>query len=295
MARKKRHLELWLGFLIIIGSVITLIGYFWLTGQPLGERGYHIYMALPDGYGLERGDRVHVSGVEAGVVRSVQLEELDKVVIRLWVARSIQLPDDSRAVLQSVGVFGDQFVLLEPGSSTTMLEDGDTIAAAPAGSLTDVIGDLGHDAEVLMGKLDRLLADPAIDDFHGLLSGLRSAAGEIERLARTNSADLQQLSASLARTASKLEETLEGVDPEKTMGDVERAVATIADAAESMRRTSESLASVAEKIDKGEGTLGRLVNDPSLYDELQKTAESLGSLTRDIQQNPGRYLKLAVF
>ncbi len=295
MRRKKRHLELWLGLLVIVSAVILLIGYFWLTGQPLAERGYHLYMVLPDGHGLERGDRVHVSGVEAGVVRSVDLESIDRVVVRIWVKRTVRLPADSRAILESVGVFGEQFVNLEPGAASTFLSDGDTIPAEPAGSFTDLIGDLGTDAEILLRKLDRLLSDPAINDFHGVLAGLRSAVGEVERITRANSADLRTLSSSLARTARTLEETIGKIEVEGMVADLETTVAELAETAIALRNSAESFESIAAKIDSGEGTLGLLVNDSSLYVELTRTTRSIGSLTTDIQQNPVRYLKLSVF
>ncbi len=295
MARKKKYLELWLGLLVIVASVVTLIGYFWLTGQPLGERGYHVYMVLPNGHGLARGDLVYVSGVEAGVVRSVELEELERVAVRIWIRRALTLPSDTRAVIKSVGLFGGQFVTLEPGNAETVLTDGDTIEAAPAGSLTDVIGNLGANAETLIARLNRLISDPAINDVHGMLSELRTAIGQVEQITRDNSGDLRRLSASLARTAEKLESTLEGVDIDATVENLELTAAKMAEAAESLRSSAASFESVVEKIDRGQGTLGLMINDSSLYIELVKTTQSVGSLTTDIQLNPGRYLKMAVF
>lgn len=295
MAQRKKNLELWLGLLVIVASALTLIGYFWLTGQPLGERGYHLFMVMNSGHGLDRGDRVHVSGVEAGVVRSVTLEEIDRVVVRIWVKRALSLPADTRAVLQSAGFFGEQFVLLQPGTATTLLSDGDTIPAAPAGSLTDVIGDLGSDAEALMVRLNRLLSDPAINDAHGVLSELRSAIGEVQSIAQANSGDLRRLSVSLAKTAETLESTVDGVDIETTLENLEMTAAEMAETAASLKTSAESFESIALKIDRGEGTLGLMVNDSSLYRELVNTTRSIGSLTTDIQLNPSRYLKMAVF
>ena len=282
--------------MVIASTVLVLIGYFWLTGQPLGQRGYHVYLILPDGHGLARGDRVNVAGVEVGVVRSVTLEAVDRVSVRLFVEQDVQMPSDSRAILQSVGVFGDQLLVLRPGVASSFLADGDTLELGPpASALLDLVGDLGKDAEIVLAKIDRLLADSAIEGFHDILTGLRSTIGQIEQIARSNSADLKTLSSSLARTALTLEETLEGVEIDKTIADLEETAAMMAEAAGALRGSAESLSSVAAKIDRGEGTLGLLVNDSSLYVELRNTTRSIGALTTDIQMNPGRYLKMAIF
>ena len=295
MARKKKYLELWLGLLIIVGAVLTTIGYFWLTGQPLGERGYNIHMVMENGGGLERGDRVQLAGVEVGVVRSVELQGIARVVVDLWVEHDVRLPSDSRAVLQSVGVFGDQFVSLQPGNASTTLSEGDTISSGTSAGLSDLMGDLSGQARQVLGKIDALLADPAIDDVHGTLEGLRGAISEIEGIARANSADLRILSSSLARTAQQLESSLEGVEVDETVRRLEATAASMAETAESLQNSAESFESIASKIDQGEGTLGLLVNDSSLYRELIRTTESIGLLTTDIRENPGRYLKLAIF
>jgi ABC-type transporter Mla subunit MlaD len=60
---RRQKFELWIGLLVIVSAVLLTWGYFWLTGQPLGERGYTVYVVLPNAQGLERGDRVQLSGV----------------------------------------------------------------------------------------------------------------------------------------------------------------------------------------------------------------------------------------
>ncbi len=82
---------------------------------------------------------------------------------------------------------------------------------------------------------------------------------------------------------------------EGAVQDLERTASSLAETAEALHGSARSLAAVARKIDRGEGTLGLLVNDPSLYEELRSAARSIRSLSRDIQENPGRYLKLAIF
>ena len=293
--RSRQNFEVWLGLLAIVSAVVLFWGYFWLTGQPLGERGYHVMVVLPDAQGLSKGARVQVAGVEVGVVRSVQLAEPERVVIRLWVQRSVQLPRDSRALLQSVGVFGDQIVMLIPGSSTTLAANGDTLTAGVATGLTDLAAELGEDAEALLKQLERLLADSTIDQVHGTVAALPGTVRGVERMVRENSSEFAAMSRSLRQTAETLNNTLSGAEVDSTLADLRATAANMSETSDTLRDLADRLASVAEKIDNGEGTLGLMVNDPGLYQDLREATQSLASLTEDIRLNPGRYLKLAIF
>ncbi len=293
--RRRQKLEIWIGLLAIVSAVVLLWGYFWLTGQPLGERGYHVYALFPNAEGLERGDPVHLAGVEVGVVRSVKLAGFDRVAVRLWLERDLQIPRDSRALLQSAGVFGNKIIQLRPGRSTATAADGDTLAAGTEAGLMDAAGDIGEQAEALLAQLDRLLADTTIDQLQGSVAALPDAIRGLERLVRENSGEFAAMSRSLRQTAETLQGTIGGAEVDSALVDLETTAATLTETAESLQTTAESLASVTDKIDRGQGTLGLLVNDPGLYEDLLSTTRSLGSLTRDIQQNPGRYLKLAIF
>lgn len=296
MARRRRQkLELWLGLLVIVSAVSLTWGYFWLTGQPLGERGYTVHLVLDDAGGLAKGNQVRMAGVEVGVVRSVELQAPDRVGVRLWIGREVELPRDSRAILESASVFGDKMIVLRPGTSSSPLADGDTLSTGTATGLTDLAADLGDRAQSVLLQVEQLLSDTAIADAHASLQALRGSVSEMERLLRKNGDDLAALSGSLRETAETLRGKLDEVEVERTIAEIEATAATMSETADLVRGSAETLSSIAEKIDRGEGTVGLLVNDPGLYDDLRTAAQNIGSLTRDIQMNPGRYLKLSIF
>lgn len=280
---------------MIVSAVLLTIGYFWLTGQPLGERGYTVIVVLPDAQGLDRGDRVHLSGVEVGTVRTVDLVAADRVIARIWLRRDLELPIDSRAIISSVGVFGDVAIRIEPGTSTTLASDGDTLTLGTTTGLMDLAGEIGDQANTLLAKLDRLLADSTIDQVHGGVAALPGTVRGLEQMIRENSDDFAAMSRSLRQTAEKLQATMDDAEVEKVVADIEKIAASLSETAKVLGETAESISSVAEKIDAGEGTLGLLVNDKGLYEDLRSAAQSLNSLTLDIQQNPGRYLKVSIF
>ena len=295
MPRRSKKLELWIGLLAIVATVVTFWGYYWLTGQPLGERGYHVYAELPNASGLSRGSQVQMSGVEVGVVRDVELIGPGRVVVRVWIQRSLQIPSDSEILVQSVGVFGDKIVLLEPGSAAEPAADGDTLGVAVSSGLMDLAGELGTKAETLLGQLDKLMADSTIDQVHGTVAALPGTVRGVERLVRENSGEFAALSRSLRETAESLNSRLTSDELDQALADIEATAARLAEVSEDFKDVADRLASIAEKIDTGEGTLGLMVNDSALYYDLRDATRSLTSLTQDIRQNPGRYIKLSVF
>ncbi len=295
MARRKQRYELWIGLLVIVSSIILAWGYYWLTGLPLGERTFSVVVLMPDAGGLGKGDRIHMVGVEVGAVSSVELQGPNRVVARLRLHRGLQLPVDSRAVLQTVGVFGDVIVTLQPGESREFATNGDTIALGTSSSLFDLAGDLGDQAEQVLQQVNQLLADSTIDQVHGAVAGLPGTVRSLERLAREGGSEFEALSVSLRETAETLRQAVGNANVEQLIADLEDTAAKLSETADSFKESAESLASIAEKIDRGEGTLGMMVNDPGLYDDLRSAVQNVDALTQDIMQNPGRYIKISVF
>ena len=295
MARRRHaRAEIWLGLLVIVSAAMLTWGYFWLTGQPLTERGYTLLISTHSSQ-LERGDRVRVAGVEVGSVTGVDLVATDRVIVRLRVRRDVRLPRDSWALIKSVGFFGEEYVDLMPGSSTALLSAGDTIAARTGTGMLGLAGEIGDKAESVLAQLDRLFADSTIADVQGTVMALRGTITELERLVNVNGDEFAALSRSLRQTAESLEKSLGGPAVEGAVADLEETAANLAEAAELLKATARSIESVAAKIDRGQGTLGKLVNDPSVYEELRSALRSTSALTRDIQENPGRYIKFSVF
>lgn len=288
-------MELWLGLLVLVSAAVLTWGYYWLTGQPLGERGYTVVTVMSDAGGLNRGARVHMSGVEVGVVRSVELVSTDRIIVRLWLQRGVEVPRDSRVMLESVGVFGDKILVLQAGRSGTLAVDGDTLAVGTASSLMDLAGDLGDQADQVLRRVNMLLSDSTIDQVHGAVSSLPGTIRGLEKLAREGGSEFEALSRSLRETAESLRRAVDGAELDALISDLEATASKLSETADSFKESAESLASIAGKIDRGEGTLGLMVNDPGLYEDLQSAVRSIDSLTQDIMLNPGRYIKVSVF
>ncbi len=291
MDKRKRNRNLAaLGLLTIAAVGLFFWGLYYLLGNPVLKGGMDVVVALENGAGLKRGDRVHLQGVEVGSVRSVVLSGGQGVHVDVRLRDSFELPADTRAAVTG-DVFGAHTLELLPGTARVRLEDRDTISGAAAAALPELAADVGARAASALSAVDALLSEQAVADIHATTAVLPASAAEL----RAAFGELRLAAAALRRTAENVESAQTGEAVNSAVAEVEQSARALTSAAETMQRSLGSLASVMEKIDGGQGTFGLLVNDSSLYMELSNTLREMRALAADIRERPGRYINLRVF
>jgi phospholipid/cholesterol/gamma-HCH transport system substrate-binding protein len=290
MDKRKRNLMA-IGLLTIVACAIFFWGLFWMLGTPVFRGGTDVTLLLTDGGGLKRSDRVQLQGVQVGTVRSIDLHPQGGVVVGLRLEREdLALPTDTRATI-SGDVFGAHVVDLIPGTSGISISPGDTLRGATSPQLTQMASDLGSRIESVLINADLLLSPAAVADVHATAAVLPASAQEL----RAAFAELRLASIALRRTAENVEGAEAGTALRGAISEVELSAQAFTAAAGRLEQSLGSFASVMEKIDSGSGTLGRLVNDESAYDELNNTLREMRALAADIRERPGRYINVRVF
>lgn len=280
-----------LGVLVVVSGALFVWGLFFLLGNPIWERqGVDLVVVMEDGARLRRGDRVLLHGVEVGSVRSVELRSPRRVVVELRLRHGILLPADTRAAVQA-DIFGTGSVELLPGHALIALESGDTIPGATARPLPELMTDLSDRAGSVLASADSLLSERALADLHAT-SAILPASVEALRAAFT---ELHQATGSLRRTLEGIEAAEPGAALASTLAEIEGSAQAISRAATAMEESLIPLASVMAKVDRGEGTLGLLVNDSTLYRELSSTLREIRVLATDVRERPRRYLGISIF
>ncbi|HEY8483437.1 MAG TPA: MlaD family protein [Longimicrobiales bacterium] len=279
-----------LGLLVLAAGVLFTWGMFFLQGRPVLGGGLQVLVVLEDGAGLKRGDRVQLQGVEVGAVRGVRLEAPGRVLAELAVDGDLKLPADTRAWV--VGdVFGAHVVELVPGTAMVKLEAGDTIRGEAAPGLPAMMVELGGKARAVLARADSLLSPVAIRDMHATAAVLPASAQEL----RAAFVELRRAAESLRRSTEAAERAGAGPALANALRQIEASAESFLAAAEAMERSLGSLASVLAKVDAGEGTLGRLVNDSTLYGELHGAIREMRALAADIRERPERYVRIKIF
>jgi phospholipid/cholesterol/gamma-HCH transport system substrate-binding protein len=260
-------------------------------GTPVFRGGMDVTLLLSDGGGLKRSDRVQLQGVQVGAVRSIELHPQGGVVVGLRLEREdLALPTDTRAAI-SGDVFGAHTVDLIPGTSGISISPGDTLRGAASPQLTQIATDLSSRVESVLINADRLLSPAAVADVHATAAVLPESALEL----RAAFGELRLASIALRRSAENVESADAGTALRSAIADVERSADALTSAAGRLETALVSFGSVMDKIDTGNGTLGRLVNDETMYNELNNTLREMRALATDIRERPGRYINVRVF
>lgn len=288
--RRRRGSELATGALVLAAGAVAVWGYFWLTAQPLGRAGYHLVVQLADAGGLQRGDRVRLAGVQVGTVRRVSLRD-GAVLAEITVDRDLSLPRDSRASLQASGAFGGRYLAIQPGKAAAMLGRDDTLAARNAPTLAETFSTVGNHASEAFARASELLSPEHVA---GLERGAKSLSHSVD--------ELTSLTVALRGTATRLSRRLDDERLDSTVTDLAHTAKSLSGTSAELRTASVSLGSILDKIDRGRGSLGRAVNDPTLYQALlaaaahvDEAAVGASAFVRDVYARPERYIRISLF
>ena len=279
-----------LGLLTIVGVALFIFGLYYLLGSPLLKGGMDVVVMLESGGGLKRGDRVTLQGVNVGAVRSVRLNGPQGVTATLRLNTDLPLSAETRASVQG-DVFGAHAVELIPGNAMVKLEAGDTLRGMNAPALAESATELSATARNVLQRAETLLSPQAVSDIHATTSILPGSAQQL----RSAFQELRLAAAALKRTTESLDQAKTGPALSAAIGRIDESARAMSAVAASMERSLAPLESVFSKVDQGRGTLGKLVNDTSLYTELNGAARELRALASDIKANPKRYVNVEIF
>jgi phospholipid/cholesterol/gamma-HCH transport system substrate-binding protein len=302
--RSHYRTELQVGVLMILAFLGLVAGILWISGARFGGDDITLFVKADDAGAVSEGATVTLRGVPVGSVEEVRLVE-DGVVLRLEASPRGRLPADTRAAIEAAGFLGQVGVALRPGEAAEDLASGDTIAAVSVPGLTQLAERFGGQADEVLARTQRLMSDSVIASVETGAGAFAGTMGELDAMLDRQSETLERLIENLSAMSASLEGATDGPELERTVQNIDSLTARLAAASAQFEETSESLDSILRKIDEGEGSMGRLVNDPVLHDKMvaamenmQAATEEIALLTKDVRERPERYLagvKFSVF
>lgn len=295
-----RRTEIEVGLTVIVAVGILLWGVTWLKEFQLQRSVRVWHVMFPQTGGLGPSDEVQVNGIKKGAVQSMQLTG-DGVLVDLAIASDITLTRDTRVTIRNIGLMGEKVIGVDLRSTGAAWTSEDTIPGGYEKGIPEVMGDVALTIESVTQLSARLASLVEATDRHGDLSGtlknMRGASAELEATIKETRKSLRTTLDNFAAT-SRATKSLTA-DREAQLA---RALDDFASAADKLDRLAGRLDSlravmhsVATKVDRGEGSLGKLVNDRRLYSDVTATVDSLRALITDIKKNPRRYLKVEIF
>lgn len=305
VARTPRR-EVQVGIFVLVGILSVLFALFLLTDPGTFRGRYYVSTLVETAGGIRKGDPVQLRGVNIGRIRTFEIQD-NGVRVRMELEGEYPVPADSKVFLSSNGLLGGVIATIVPGRSPERLADGGILGVADAASVggSDIMATasaVGTRADTVLGRAQALLSQQTIGAVQTSATELQGLLVELSALATEQRRELQGLSGSLRRSAA-------GVEGAATRPELARAIARtdsitvqLDAATKSLNAAGQSLANVVGRIDRGEGTLGKLSKDESLYNNMNTAATNLnttvtryGALAEDIQANPKKYINLRVF
>ena len=294
---RDRGAELQVGLLVIVSLLALIFGLFWVSNTRLGVLSLRIHGVAPEAGQITDDAKVYLLGIEVGQVEAVRLEGL-RVVLDLGIYHEGDLPADTRGVIRAAGFLGTQMVELIPGASDQILASGDTIQLGRATGLQSLASSLGDETNVILGRIEDVLSERMVSDLRESSAAFTGAMRELEDLVRSERESLSSLVANLERASGRLADVTEGPELDRALANLDTLTTRLTSASASFDSTSRSLASITGRMDAGEGTVGRMLTDEALYEDLreaianlQAASEEIALLTKDVRERPERYLK----
>jgi phospholipid/cholesterol/gamma-HCH transport system substrate-binding protein len=292
----KRRDEVLVGILITIGVIVGVLGTIWLVRGGFST-GYPLYARFKWGAGVKQGQPVRLAGVQIGVVSGVDLDPRGTILVKMTVEDEYRVPRNSKAAVVPVGIFGDQEIALLPDEpSMVFFSEGDSVPAAPP---KPGLPELTARADTISARLDDVAKTVQLELVQGGgIADLRKALASTSQLTRQLSVIAAEQSRQLSMTLTRFRSTaaaLDSVQIDSTVRNLQQTTRNLAEFTDSLGATTHQLNLVLSKIDKGDGTLGKLLNDPGLYYDFRRLSMRLDSLTLDFKKNPRRYINLEIF
>jgi len=295
-----KPLELRVGLTVFIAVLALTIGLMWFQGFKISRETYELGATFPMALGATPGDKVYLNGVEMGKVKHVRLRERD-VLITMEINAKAKIPDDSRIVLQTIGIMGERIVTIILGVSPAFLQPGAVMEGVYDPGIAEALAALGN----IMGELTQLTKDMQKiattitqgDKLKRTVENLAAVTAELNDLLKRDRPEIDAGLRSMRKSAERVDGLL--ARNETNLDTIMSTYAAVGrDLPELVRRASgltDSLSVIMGKLQRGDNTLGGLVNDRVLLERLEKTIQSLDDLIADVKAHPKKYLKVSIF
>lgn len=286
--------EVWVGLFVMAGILAALVALLTLTDAAMFRGRYFVYTTVENAAGIRRGDPVQMRGVNIGRVHKFEMVP-GAVRVRLELERDYDVPADSRVVLRSSGILGGMVAEVVPGVSERDVGHGDVLPGATEGGPFAAAADIGSRADTVLTRVQAMLSTGTVEAIREGALELRVLLGELAGMAAEQRRELAVASRSLRASAQGIERAAAGPELERVVARLDAMTARLDEATTSLGTASRSLEQVLGRLERGEGTLGRLSVDESLYENLNQAAAAVNRLAEDIRLNPRRYIDLRVF
>ena len=286
--------EVKIGLVGVIALVALFLGINFLKGVNLFSTSEKYYITFANAKGLTKSSAVYADGYKVGIVSNIKYDfnHLGEVIVEISTDKGLRIPKGSSAQLDEALLGGCTLNLLLATNPTEAYHPGDTNKGNDVNGLMAKVGDMVPQLEQVVAKVDTLVAtlntlvsNPnlplIIQNAELVTENLNKSSEQLNILLRNDIPKLTSTFTNAGENVVMLTDKMNRLDLQATLDNVNRTIS--------------SVHATMEQIKSPEGTLGKLMTDPSVYDNLNHTVQSADSLVTDLKAHPKRYVHFSVF
>jgi len=319
------------GLLAVITIVASIIGYNFLKGINLVNAPNLLYAKYENVASLTISAPIMINGLQVGVVKDIYfMEDMQTIEVEMNIEQDFKIPKDAQAIITSLSIMGGTAIKIKYNSvcgGPDCAQSGDRLAGRVAGPLEGLIGNpkdidpyfngLKKNVGPIVDSIKAGLSDPNADDDISksirdmaiIMENLKVTTARMNQLMLANaqpingvlknaesfSGNLNQSNQNIKgimQNADSLTANLADLELEKTLNSTNEAIASLKTTMASADEAVGKLTQILDKVNKGEGALGKLMTDATVIDQFSSMAVRLDSVLTDFQDRPYRYMPL---
>ena len=291
--------------ILILGCVVIFIfGFNYLKGASLLDNSKVVSSIYQDVEGLVIGANVTINGLNVGKVRNIDFDEnYDKIKVTFSLRSDLNFSNQSTAQLYEAGLIGGKAIAILPKyDQGSEVKTGDVLPSEIKPGLTELVNQqiapLQDKIEGLLTSADSLFAGVSNvmnyqtqTNLKLALEGLAESVNNVAELTENINRVVVQNEKKFKRTMNNLEDTSKNLSQLTDSLNQMPLGATI----ENFEQTSADLKMIISRLNSGEGSAGKLLNDDNLYNKLLGSSAALEALLNDLKANPKNYVHFSIF
>ena len=298
--------EIKVGFLAVLGIMMSVFSYNYLKGINLFDKNRKFTVKYEKVDGLSVSNPVTMNGFKIGKVQKINFNSKNtrELLVDIIIDNDVIFPKTSLAELYETGLIGGKAIAIIPDykNDSTIAIDGDYLKGVIKPGLTELVNQIlpqvqlqieavMKNAEIVLQNINTLFDDEtkkelksSIEDFSNLTSSLSETSDEISKLIADNSENLTNSLSDFRSASNNIKSITDSLNSE----DIKSITVNL-------NSLVNNLNSITTSLKNSEGTAGKLINDKSIYDNLENATNQLNRLIEDIKLNPSRYINFSVF
>lgn len=296
--------ELKTGLLAVFAITTFILGYNYLKGSNLLQKERVFYAVYDNVEGLSQSSGVMINGLRVGRVKEIKIDkETGNLIVQFNVENNFEFSKSSIAQIYGGGIIGGKSLAIVPDfESAIMAQTGDTLKSEIDEGIMELVNNrlspLQMKIESAVEGVDSLMVSvndvldvnsrenlkKSIDDLNKITSSFAVSAESLQNILSGNEEKLNRTFDNLDVTAQNfatLSDSLSQLNLNQLVGELETTIA--------------NFKTLSENLSNGEGTLGKLLNDDTVYENIEYATRQLEELLQDIKLNPKRYINISVF